>query len=223
MSTDILLILLLVYIVYLFLVQTDYAKEQKQFMEKKEEAIRMMLERENNKKQEKEEKEEKQYLPPLINERTQVSHSMNDRVAKRDTNVLEDPLYPPLGRMPRPIADQYLDFKDKRLIGVSTRYDQDTYRLMAYMINTTDKNDKWNIYGRQKYRGSNTGEFYAIQQCNSTSHCTKIDLDKNIIVGNSFNDFYNLPSTVTLQSPLFSTEPYDIVQLKTTVDTGPYY
>lgn len=217
MSTDILLIFaIIVFLVYAWMMQQDYMTKQKQYIEKKEEILRAMMERSTK-------KPNTELAPtssniPLNNER-----KMTDRVATRDTNVLEDPLYPPLGRMPRPIADQYLDFKDKRLIGVSTRYDQDTYRLMAYMINKTDKNDKWNVYGRQKYRGSSTGEFYAIQQCNSTTHCTKIDLNSDIIVGNTFNDFYNLPNTVTLQSPLFSTEPYDVVQLKTTVDTGPYY
>lgn len=151
------------------------------------------------------------------------SNKSVDRIKKRDTAVVEDPLYPPLGRMPRPVADQYLKFKEDGILGISTRDTADTFRLMAYMINSTDRSEKWNIYGRQKYRGSSQGDFYAIQQCNSTSACTKIDLNNDMILTNQLRDFYNLPSSITFSSPLFSVSPYDIVQLKTTLDYGPYY
>jgi hypothetical protein len=158
-----------------------------------------------------------QGYPPIDASRTV------DPIKRRDTAVVEDPLYPPLGRMPRPVADQYLKFKEDGILGVSTRGTADTFRLMAYMINSADRNEKWNVYGRQKYRGSSQGDFYAIQQCNSTSACTKIDLHNDMISNNQLRDFYNLPSTITFSSPLFSTSPYDVVQLKTTLDYGPYH
>ena len=160
------------------------------------------------------------------NNNVHISSPVNlyvDPIATRDTAVLEDPLYPPLGRMPRPLADQYLQYKQERMMTVSSKSTQDTFQLMAYLISSVDRSEKWNVYGRQKYRGSSQGDFYAIQQCNSTSQCTKIDLTNDIIKNNQLRDFYNLPSSVMITSPLFSTSSYDIVQLKTTMDNSQYY
>lgn len=144
-----------------------------------------------------------------------------DPITVRDTAVVNDPLYPPIGRQPRPLADDYLDYKKAGLIGVSTRRDTDTYKLMGYLV-SADKSEKWNLFGRQKYQGSMQGQFYAIQQCNG-DQCTKIPIEKDMIVTGEFRDYYNLPSTVTFNSPLFKTDAYDVVQLKTELNYGPYY
>lgn len=133
-------------------------------------------------------------------------------IAQRDMAVIRDPLYPPLDRQSRPLADEYLKYKQAGLFDVPTRQGNDTYRLMGYLINSTNKTDKWNIYGKQRYSGSSHGNFYATQQCNNNT-CTKIELTKDILVNERLNDFYNLPSTLTFKSPLFGTDPYDVVQL----------
>lgn len=146
-----------------------------------------------------------------------------DVIGKRDEAVISDSLYPPIDRMPRPLADEYLRHKLNGTFGYSTRDNADTYRMVGYLINSVDRADKWNIFGRQKYRGSNQGEYYAIQQCNSHGPCTKIVLCDDIITTNKLRDYYNLPSTITFNSPLFATTPYDVVQLKTTIDYSPYF
>ena len=133
-------------------------------------------------------------------------------IGQRDMAVVHDPLYPPLDRQSRPLADEYLKYKEAGLFDVPTRNGGDTYRLMGYLINSTNKSDKWNIFGKQRYSGSSHGNFYATQQC-SNNTCTKIELTKDILVNERLNDFYNLPSTLTFTSPLFGTDPYDVVQL----------
>ena len=144
-------------------------------------------------------------------------------ISKRDMAVVQDPLYPPLDRNPRPLADEYLRYRDAGYFDVPTRNGTDTYRLMGYLINSTNKDEKWNIYGRQRYSGSSHGYFYATQQCNN-NQCTKIELTKDILVGQQLNDFYNLPSTLTFNSPLFGTDPYDVVQLNIANGyNNPYY
>lgn len=148
--------------------------------------------------------------------------SDNELVSKRDTAVVTNPLYPPLNRVPKPMATDYLRYKREGVFDYPTRNGNDTYKLMAYLINSTDKTDKWNVYGRQKYAGSSQGEFYATQQCIQNT-CTKIEITKDIIVGNYINDYYNLPNILTFNSPLFSTEPYDVVQLKTANGQSIYF
>ena len=145
-----------------------------------------------------------------------------DLLTKRDIAVVHNPLYPPLDRNSRPLADDYLAYRQAGLFDYPTRTGSDTYRLMGYLISSTDKNDKWNIYGRQKHSGSSQGEFYATQQCNNNS-CTKIELTKDILAGEKLNDFYNLPSVLTFTSPLFSTDPYNVVQLNISNGYSPYY
>lgn len=146
-----------------------------------------------------------------------------DIIRERDKAVIHDTLYPPVDRMSRPIADEYLKYKMDGVFGVNTRDTSDTFRLVAYLINSVDRADKWNVFGRQKYRGSNQGEYYIVQQCNSHGPCSKIMLTDDIILNNQLRDYYNLPSTITFKSPLLDTTPYDVVQLKTNVNFGPYF
>lgn len=142
-------------------------------------------------------------------------------IDKRDNAVVNNHLYPPLSRVPKPIATSYMKYKRDGVFDVSTRYNGDTYKLMAYLINSNDRSEKWNIFGRQKYSGSSQGEFFATQQC-TQGPCTKIELSKDIIVGDTINDYYNLPNSLTFKSPLFSTHPYDVVQLKTSSGSSIY-
>jgi hypothetical protein len=206
MMNDILsLVFIIIIVTYLFMLYQKSTYRQSQYDEKLDSIKRMV------------------FISKNISNPSLNPNDIVDPIKRRDMAVTEDPLYPPLGRMPRPTADQYLKYKQDGILGVSTRGSPDTFRLMAYMINSVDRAEKWNVYGRQKYRGSSQGDFYAIQQCNSTSQCTKIDLNNDMIANNQLRDYYNLPSTITFSSPLFSKDPYDIVQLKTTVDYGPYH
>lgn len=149
------------------------------------------------------------------------TEATGDIIYNRDKAVVNNALYPPLGRMPRPLVNDYVDNKDG-LFNQPTRYSGDTYRLMAYLINTVDKTDKWNVYGRQRYSGSSRGDFYAVQQC-SNDPCIKFDLNDDIMTGEKIRDFYNLPNELSINSPLFSTDPYTVVQLKTNLSYSPYF
>lgn len=142
-------------------------------------------------------------------------------IDKRDHAVLNNPLYPPYDRYTRPFADDFLDYKRAGIFNYATRSTPDTYRLMGYIVNSNDKNDVWNIFGRQKYRGSSHGEFYVIKQCNNNV-CTKIELTKDILNNQQINDFYNLPSTLTFTSPMFDVHPYNVVQLNMSDGQSPY-
>lgn len=143
-------------------------------------------------------------------------------IDERDTNVVYNDLYPPLNRPTKPIASDYLMYKTSGLFDVKTRYSDDTFRLIGYLINSNNKNEKWNLFGRQKYSGSSQGDFYVVQQCNSNGPCTKIDLNDDILTSGRIRDYYNLPNKLTFNSPLFDVHPYDVIQLKTTYDYSPY-
>jgi hypothetical protein len=148
--------------------------------------------------------------------------AMDDLIDKRDIAVVSNALYPPLNRDSKPLANDYLKYKQDGLFDYSTRDNSDTYRLMGYLINSANKDETWNIFGRQKYSGSSHGEFYATRQCNQNT-CTKIPLTRDILTGNKIDDYYNLPNVLTFSSPLFTTDNYDVVQLKTSNGYSPYY
>lgn len=147
--------------------------------------------------------------------------SMTNVITERDRAVVNDKLYPPISRPPRPIVDDYITYKDAGLFDFNTRQNNDTYKLMGYLINSNDKNEKWNIYGRQKYSGSSHGDFYATEHCDKNS-CIKIELDKDIIVGKPNIDYYNLPSTMEFTSPVFKEDIYLVVQLNNASNYSPY-
>jgi len=151
-----------------------------------------------------------------------VKLTTDDMIKLRDRAVVRSALYPPLGRMPKPLANNYLNHKLSGVFDQPTQYNGDTYKLMAYLVNTVNKDEKWNVYGRQKYSGSSQGDFYAIQQC-LKDPCVKIELTNDMMEGDKLNDYYNLPSELKIKSPLFSTDPYTVVQLKTSVGYSPYF
>lgn len=153
----------------------------------------------------------------------EVEDNKGITVAERDIAVVKDPLYPPINRHSQPLANEYIKYRNAGIFDVPSRTNNDTYRLMGYLINSVNKEDKWNIYGRQRHPGSSHGNFYATQQCNNNS-CTKIELSKDILVNEQLNDFYNLPSTLMFKSPLFAVTSYDVVQLSMPDNyTNPYY
>jgi hypothetical protein len=147
--------------------------------------------------------------------------SMTNVITERDRAVVYDKLYPPISRPPRPFVDDYITYKDAGLFDFNTRQNNDTYKLMGYLINSNDKNEKWNIYGRQKYSGSSQGDFYATEHCDKNS-CIKIELDRDMIVGKPNIDYYNLPSTMEFTSPVFKEDPYLVVQLNNASNYSPY-
>lgn len=143
----------------------------------------------------------------------------NDNVVLRDRAVIADPLYPALGRTERPIFDNIPKYLNR-----ATRDSSDTYRLIGYLVNKTTEDlgsNVWQLFGRQKYRGSSQGEFYAIPSHGDRKDM-KIQLEDSMFVGEKIRDIYALPNKIKLNSPFFSADEYDVIQLPKTDFTSPY-
>ena len=144
-----------------------------------------------------------------------------DPVITRDRAVVQDQLYPPLGRVERPIFDQLAARVATGLVGYPTRGSPDTFRMVGYMVNSENKNDSWKLFGRQKYPGSSVGEYYAIPIDDRKSDM-KITIKDDMMPKDKIRDIYALPNEVTIKSPLFSDKPYTVVELDKADLTSPY-
>jgi hypothetical protein len=90
---------------------------------------------------------------------------MSDPVYIRDNQVLNDKLYPPLGRTERPQFDLLMNFMNTQngVFNMYTRGPPDTYRILGYLtpINDAQTIDSTLIlYGRAKFPLSDLGDFY---------------------------------------------------------------
>jgi hypothetical protein len=118
-----------------------------------------------------------------------------DSVTQRDYSANNDPLYPPLNRMPRSSG------------GPMAR-SEDTYRFLGYIINKMDKEDSWKLYGREKNR--NQGEFYVTSTNKNTD--IKIMVTAEMVVGsNRLRDIYDIPEELMIKHPLFAPTPYHVI------------
>jgi len=160
-----------------------------------------------------------QQIPPILP--NFIPHF--DHVNARDKAVVSDNLYPPLARTERPIFDLLANRVASGLINYPTRGSPDTFRLIAYLVNTdtNTRKDRWKLFGRQKYPGSSIGEYYAIPIDDATSDL-KITLKDDIMPNEKIRDIYALPNEVTIKSPLFSSERYKIIELDKPDLTSPY-
>jgi hypothetical protein len=102
-----------------------------------------------------------------------------------------------------------------------TRGSPDTFRMIAYLVNTSDKKDMWKLFGRQKYPGSSIGDYYAIQMDDRKSDL-KITIKDEMMPKDKIRDIYGLPNEVTINSPLFNPNPYKIIELDKADLTSPY-
>jgi hypothetical protein len=158
---------------------------------------------------------------------------LRDQVSDRDRAVINDELYPPLGRTERPIFDQLINRMSTGtgmhhpltsfggVFSYPTRGSPDTFRLVAYLVNTSDKKDMWKLFGRQKYPGSSIGDYYAIQMDDRRSDL-KITIKDEMMPRDKIRDIYALPNEVVINSPLFNPSPYKIIELDKADLTSPY-
>jgi len=91
---------------------------------------------------------------------------MTDPVYIRDNQVLNDKLYPPLGRTERPQFDLLMNFINSQsgIFNMYTRGPPDTFRVLGYLtpkdgVQTIDST--LILYGRAKFPNSDIGDFYA--------------------------------------------------------------
>ena len=148
-----------------------------------------------------------------------------DIVEERDVRVLNDLLYPPLTRTERPTIDLVLRHAPE--FNMPTRDSNDTYRAIAYVINTNKSNidmggNSWILFGRQLYKGSSRGEFYMLP-VNDTLGRMKVFLQDSMMSGEKIRDIYSLPTTITFNSPFFTEDVYTISEMPKTNYTSQYF
>lgn len=135
---------------------------------------------------------------------TTKSHE-TDPVTERDVRVLHDEFYPPLNRMD---ADT---MRNMNIYPVASRGSNDTYRLVGYLVDETDKNEVWKLFARQQYTGGRS-EFYASPA--NRNFEMKVTLDNNVVTSSEkFRDLYTMPDWVTISHPMFSRNQYKVIQL----------
>lgn len=132
-----------------------------------------------------------------------------DVVTVRDRNVFNNPLYPAINRPERPIADSIIN--NGRFFNYPTRGSPDTYRPMAIVKNSNkEDNTMYYLMGRQKYQGSDLGNFYLASMNNNKN--IKIPLDRNDT--DPVFKYYDIPKQFTIKSGIFSGETFDTQELK---------
>lgn len=134
---------------------------------------------------------------------------------ERDMRVLDDPLYPPLNRTDRVTYDGVVRQSDARNFNVPTQGSGDSYRLVGYLINSSDDTkdsggNSWKLMARQKDR--NEADFYIIPT--NKDFDVKVPLTPEVFAGGSrFKSVDTVPMEVQLVSPLLSKTPYTFVEL----------
>jgi hypothetical protein len=129
-----------------------------------------------------------------------------DSVTERDRRVMHDDLYPPLNR---PDSDS---MRNMNIRPLATRGSNDTFRLIGYLVDESDKNEVWKLFARQQYTGGRA-EFYATPA--NRNFEMKVTLDNNIITSrDKFTDIYTLPDFVNISHPMFSRNTYKVIQLQ---------
>jgi hypothetical protein len=161
-------------------------------------------------------------LPPAA---TYPQFSMHDRrtdpVYIRDNQVLNDKLYPPLGRTERPQFDLLMNFINNQpgIFNMYTRGPPDTFRPIGYLTpkNGTQTIDSTLIlYGRSKYPNSDLGEFY-VTSSNKISDI-KIPLNDN---NSNVKKITDVPTDVNIKGNMLNGS-YDFTELPKADLTYPY-
>lgn len=113
----------------------------------------------------------------------------NDFIRRRDNAVINDPLYPPLNR--------------------SSVDPHDNYRLVGYLVGEESTSDSWQLYGRKV--NNTRSQFYARPTDKNID--LKIQLEDNMMPSRDrIRDLDNLPESVTLDHPLFTSGSYKITE-----------
>lgn len=135
-------------------------------------------------------------------------------VRARDRLVDEDRLYPPYDRNTMGVTKEYYPEKLAGTFNTATRESDDEFRHIGYMSNSGSKQDQggnvWKLYGRETYRGSGTAEFYVVPA--NKNYDIKLFINNAMLQTSSerIRGIYDVPSTLSLNHPMFSREPYHI-------------
>lgn len=141
-----------------------------------------------------------------------ASATSSDTIA-RDRRVLNDQLYPPLNRTDNRTHTNLTNNINRRNMYVNTNDIRDTYRLIGYVTNNAEEkdtgNNNWKLFARQKDR--HFSDFYLKPTDNNND--IKVTITDNIVVGGRLRDIYDIPKSITFNSPMLNKEPYDIVEV----------
>ena len=204
----------------------DIHKDEKKQQQQQQQQINPLMQQQQQQQQQQINPLMQQQINPLMQQQINPLMLANpvmlrDQVSDRDRAVINDELYPPLGRTERPIFDQLINGMSNGYFSYPTRGSPDTFRMVAYLVNTSDKKDMWKLFGRQKYPGSSIGDYYAIQMDDRRSDL-KITIKDEMMPRDKIRDIYALPNEVVINSPLFNSSPYKIIELDKADLTSPY-
>ena len=146
---------------------------------------------------------------------------MTDPVYIRDNQVLNDNLYPPLGRTERPQFDLLMNFMNNQpdVFNMYTRGPPDTFRMLGYLTPLTDKqtiDSTLILYGRAKWQNSDIGDFYATSS-SKISHI-KIPLTQ---YNCNIRRIWDIPEIVEIHGSMLAGE-YNFTELPKPDLTHPY-
>lgn len=140
---------------------------------------------------------------------------ITDTINSRDIRVINDKLYPILNRVEKPIINSIVDNRLNSL----RRHSPDTFRPMA-LVKERNTHDVYYLMGRQKYRGSNRGEFYLVSP--NFNKGTKIPLNDEPN-DRPIKDYYALPTEFKINNGIFTGMTFDVQELKNSDLTSDYY
>jgi len=152
---------------------------------------------------------------------TQKNTKSYDIVYDRDNNVLNNKLYPPLGRTERPQFDILMNYINTQpgMFNEFTRGTPDTFRPIGYLTLKTGNQTIDNtliLYGRSKFPNSDIGEFYATSSSKISD--IKIPLNQNNCNIKKISD---IPMNVSITGNMLCGN-YDFTELPKTELTYPY-
>lgn len=147
-----------------------------------------------------------------------VAIKAGETTSDRDRKVLQDPLFPPLNRTDSTTHKTIVQEVQQRNMYVPTTNSNDTYRLVGYLTNKTatqqdSGGNNWKLFARQKDRHSS--EFYIVPTNNN--YDIKIMITDDIMKSPSrLRDVYTIPPSLSFNTPLLHTTPYEFVELPKT-------
>jgi hypothetical protein len=158
-------------------------------------------------------------MPPMP--QTAQQQLVTDPVYIRDNQVLNDKLYPPLGRTERPQFDLLMNFMNNQsgVFNMYTRGPPDTFRMLGYLIpvgKTQTIDSTLILYGRAKWQNSDIGDFYAT----SSSKISDIKIPLTQYNCN-IRRIWDIPEVVEITGPMLGGK-YDFVELPKPDLTHPY-
>ena len=155
-------------------------------------------------------------LLKFANNQTCQLSEQTTNIINRDYKTINDKLYPLLNRVEEPIAESIIN---NPYFNIPSRFNNDNFRAMA-IVREQKNGNLYYLMGRQKYHGSNLGEFYLISPDRDKGIKIPLSSDPNTRV---ISDYYSLPYSFTIKDGIFAGSTYDVQELKNSDLTSRYF